>query len=119
MGKQAFGLVIVMFDVVCARSRPRSDVRCSGWCAYVYDYYFLKDYASPGVGHRYDWEHIIVFVPDPDNPDGVDGKWVCCSQHGDYQCKAESDVRWDGDHPKVGAAKEKYTARTLWLNRKT
>ncbi|KAH7362814.1 fibronectin type III domain-containing protein [Plectosphaerella cucumerina] len=38
--------------------------RCnSGYCMYMYDYYFEKDYAAVG-GHKHDWEHIIVWVPD-------------------------------------------------------
>ncbi|KAF3353829.1 3-phenylpropionate/cinnamic acid dioxygenase subunit alpha [Verticillium dahliae VDG1] len=34
--------------------------RCnSGWCAYMYDYYFEKDHADIGA-HKHDWEHIII-----------------------------------------------------------
>ncbi|KAK6072699.1 hypothetical protein SCUP515_07279 [Seiridium cupressi] len=77
-----------------------SRARCNnGWCAYMYDYYFEKDvaiqYFPLDPGHRHDWEHIVIFVQD-----GVP-KAVAASQHGDYETKAASDVRWDGNHPKM------------------
>ena len=28
-------------------------------------------------------------------------RYVCPSAHGDYDCKASSDLRWDGNHPKI------------------
>jgi glutaredoxin len=51
-------------DNTNAYSRQRCN---SGWCAYMYDYYFEKDvkYQYSNVadnGHRHDWEHIIVWV---------------------------------------------------------
>ena len=77
--------------------------RCnSGWCAYMYDYYFEKDtaIATGGGGHTHDWEHILVFVPDERSSTHV--KWVCASAHGGWDCRRESDVRWhDGEHPKM------------------
>lgn len=78
-----------------------SRARCNnGWCAYVYDYYFEKDVVLPnfpfdGVGHRNDWEHIVVWAQNGE------AKYVAASQHGDYEIKAASDVRWDGTHPKM------------------
>ncbi|RWA07291.1 hypothetical protein EKO27_g7812 [Xylaria grammica] len=77
-----------------------SRARCNnGWCAYVYDYYFEKDVVLPylpfDVGHRNDWEHIVVWAQDGE------AKYVAASQHGDYEIKAASDVRWDGTHPKM------------------
>ena len=39
--------------------------RCnSGWCVYLYGYYFEKDVAIPNfldTGHTHDWEHIAVW----------------------------------------------------------
>lgn len=74
--------------------------RCNhGWCAYLYDYYFEKDVAVQHVadagGHRHDWEHIAVFVQDGSL------KVIAASKHGDYETKKASDVRMDGDHPKI------------------
>lgn len=74
--------------------------RCNnGWCAYIYGYYFEKDVAVPNFfdpGHRHDWEHIVVWVQD-----GVGAQYVAASQHGEYEIRAASEVRWDGEHPKL------------------
>ncbi|SPO05487.1 uncharacterized protein DNG_08174 [Cephalotrichum gorgonifer] len=74
--------------------------RCnSGWCVYLYDYYFEKDVAVPyfqDVGHTHDWEHIAVWVRDGGRPE-----YVGASQHGNFEVRRAQDVRWDGDHPKM------------------
>ncbi|TGJ82298.1 hypothetical protein E0Z10_g6480 [Xylaria hypoxylon] len=96
-----------------------SRARCNNnWCAYIYGYYFEKEYAlNPllslmpitdskhdsvvlpylpfDLGHRNDWEHIVVWAQ------GGVAKYVAASQHGGYEIKAASDVRWDGTHPKM------------------
>ncbi|KAI1655053.1 NPP1-domain-containing protein [Daldinia decipiens] len=83
-----------------ANNNVYSRARCNnGWCAYLYDYYFEKDVALANFpfdpGHRNDWEHVVVFVQNDE------AKVVAVSQHGGYQVKSASDVRWDGTHPKV------------------
>jgi necrosis inducing protein (NPP1) len=80
-------------NTISLSSRQRCN---SGYCMYMYDYYFEKDYADVG-GHKHDWEHIIVWVPD----DSSKKKYVCASQHGEWLCHPQEKVRWDGDHPKV------------------
>ncbi|KAG7132111.1 NLP effector protein 10 like [Verticillium longisporum] len=71
--------------------------RCnSGWCAYMYDYYFEKDHAGIGA-HKHDWEHIIVWVPD-DRTNNK--KYACVSQHGEWLCNPEDKVLWKDEHPK-------------------
>jgi len=74
--------------------------RCNsnGWCIYLYDYYFEKDVAIPNffdVGHTHDWEHIAVWA--------LNGSpmYVAASQHGNYEVRHASSVRWDGEHPKM------------------
>ncbi|KAK4208212.1 necrosis inducing protein-domain-containing protein [Rhypophila decipiens] len=78
-----------------------SRARCNnGWCVYLYDYYFEKDVAIPNffdAGHTHDWEHIAVWV----KIDTGKAEYVAVSQHGGYEIKKASDVRWDGEHPKV------------------
>ncbi|KAJ1324132.1 Glycosyl hydrolase family 71 [Microdochium nivale] len=82
----------------------------SGWCAYMYAYYFEKDYASAGIGHRHDWEHIIVWIPDEPERE----RWVCASQHTGYECLRQDSVRWlNGDHPKVVYHKDKSSTHTF------
>lgn len=67
-----------------------------GWCAHFYDYYFEKDAGAWVGGHRHDWEHIIVWVKNDK------AEYVSVSQHGDYDTRKASDVRWhDSTHPKV------------------
>ncbi|KXX78595.1 hypothetical protein MMYC01_205281 [Madurella mycetomatis] len=75
--------------------------RCnSGWCVYLYGYYFEKDVSIPNfidTGHTHDWEHIAVWVNDATGR----AEYVGASQHGNYEIRAAGDVRWDGDHPKM------------------
>uniref|UniRef100_H3GFU3 Necrosis inducing-like protein NPP1 type n=1 Tax=Phytophthora ramorum TaxID=164328 RepID=H3GFU3_PHYRM len=44
--------------------------------AIMYSWYFPKDSPSPGMGHRHDWEHAVVFI---DNPDVPEPKILGCS----------------------------------------
>ncbi|NMO51465.1 hypothetical protein HH310_09715 [Actinoplanes sp. TBRC 11911] len=83
-------------DNTNAYSRQRCN---SGWCVYIYDYYFEKDVAVQNVadvgGHVHDWEHIAVWVKDDQ------AQYVAASGHGEYDIQPASAVRWDGTHPKV------------------
>ncbi len=72
----------------------------NGWCAYMYTYYFEKDQATAGpiaIGHRHDWEHIVVWVQ------GDWGRYVSTSAHGKYTTRHRDAIPWDetGKHPKV------------------
>jgi hypothetical protein len=73
--------------------------RCNnGWCIYIYDYYFEKDVSIPyffDPGHTHDWEHVAVWVRD-----GA-AQYVAASQHGNYEVRPASSVRWDGEHLKM------------------
>lgn len=83
-------------DNTNAYSRQRCN---SGWCVYLYDYYFEKDVAVENVadccGHTHDWEHIAVWVQNDQ------AQYVAASQHGHYDVRLASDVLWDGTHPKL------------------
>nr|WP_202425449.1 NPP1 family protein [Streptomyces sp. HUCO-GS316] len=76
-----------------------SRYKCNnGWCGYMYDLYFEKDQALPGIslgGHRHDWEHVVVWVQNNQV------KYVSTSNHGDFTVHAASSVRFEGTHPKV------------------
>ncbi|KAF1790062.1 Necrosis inducing protein [Phytophthora cactorum] len=37
-----------------------------GRWAIMYSWYFPKDSPSTGLGHRHDWEHVIVWINNPD-----------------------------------------------------
>ena len=76
----------------------RQRCNANGWCVYLYDYYFEKDVALQfflDPGHTHDWEHIAVWTRD-----GA-AQYVAASQHGGYEVRPASSVRWDGDHPKM------------------
>ncbi|RLN51801.1 hypothetical protein BBJ29_002455 [Phytophthora kernoviae] len=38
----------------------------SGRWAIMYSWYFPKDSPSTGLGHRHDWEHVVVWIDNPD-----------------------------------------------------
>uniref|UniRef100_H3G806 Necrosis inducing-like protein NPP1 type n=1 Tax=Phytophthora ramorum TaxID=164328 RepID=H3G806_PHYRM len=44
--------------------------------AIMYSWYFPKDSPASGMGHRHDWEHVVVFI---DNPDLPEPKILGCS----------------------------------------
>ncbi|KAJ1334967.1 NPP1 family protein [Microdochium nivale] len=68
--------------------------RCNnGWCAYMYEYYFERDFWFFG-GHMHDWENLVVFVQD-----GA-VKRVAPSCHGKYD-DATNEPRMDGDRVKA------------------
>ncbi|WP_260189797.1 NPP1 family protein [Actinophytocola gossypii] len=78
-------------------SRSKCD---AGWCAYLYDLYFEKDQAVPGIdccGHRHDIEHVVVWV----NQTSDTAEYVSVSAHGDYATYPRSEVGWEGTHAKV------------------
>lgn len=53
----------------------------SGWCGYMYAFYFPKDngFPFPSLGHRHDWEEVVVWVKN----NQIQG--AAYSAHGDYQ----------------------------------
>ena len=66
----------------CARISGRD------MCAYVYGFYFVKDFISnlwPG-GHVHDWEHVIVYATDGKVTHGG------ASAHGTVKMKAWSEI---------------------------
>lgn len=38
----------------------------NGVWAIMYSWYFPKDLPSTGLGHRHDWEHVVVWINNPD-----------------------------------------------------
>jgi hypothetical protein len=38
----------------------------NGVWAIMYSWYFPKDSPSTGLGHRHDWEHVVVWIDNPD-----------------------------------------------------
>jgi len=78
-------------------SRAKCD---NGWCGYLYDLYFEKDQAVPGIdccGHRHDIEHVVVWV----NQATDSAEYVSTSAHGNCSTRPRSEVGWEGTHAKV------------------
>ncbi|KAF7186565.1 NLP effector protein 1, partial [Pseudocercospora fuligena] len=78
--------------------------------AIMYSWYFPKDEPSwleslVGVGHRYDWEDVVVWLSDATEDATLLG--VAASYHGDYV--TSTDPSLSGDHPLI----QYYTAYAI------
>jgi hypothetical protein len=62
--------------------------------------YMPKDSPSPGLGHRHDWEGIVVWI---DNPEASTQSVlaVSTSAHGEFDTFIGSDAPLDGFRPKI------------------
>lgn len=69
-----------------------------GKTAIMYTYYMPKDSPSSGLGHRHEWENVVVWLSDDSTTAEPTGMAV--SQHGNYQ-KSQSFPR-SGSRPLVG-----------------
>ncbi|WP_016907714.1 NPP1 family protein [Streptomyces xiaopingdaonensis] len=78
-----------------------SRTKCNNdWCAVVYASYFEKDQAAHGggsAGHRHDWEHVVVWVPEG----GDAAEYVSTSAHGGFTVHGRDDLPFEDAHPKV------------------
>lgn len=70
----------------------------NGAYAIMYSWYMPKDSPSDGLGHRHDWENIVVWLSSQSETATVRG--VAISAHGEYQ--KESSPPFDGTRPKIG-----------------
>lgn len=71
------------------------------WCGHVYALYFEKDQVdrigflgSAGLGHRHDWENVVVWTKDGVMTHGS------YSAHGGLVTKAVSELAFEGTRPK-------------------
>lgn len=64
----------------------------------MYSWYMPKDSPSTGLGHRHDWENIVVWLSAQSTSATVTG--VAISAHGDYQ--KDSSPSLQGTSPKIG-----------------
>ncbi|GLZ35127.1 hypothetical protein Lesp02_73140 [Lentzea sp. NBRC 105346] len=90
-------------------SRSKCD---NGWCAYLYDLYFEKDQAVPGLdccGHRHDIEHVIVWVSNDQ------AQYVSTSAHGNFSTYPRDRVAWEGSHPKIVYHKDGWSTHCFRL----
>jgi hypothetical protein len=74
----------------------RSQCEDDGLCAHLYALYFPKDQGmigdapTPEVGHRHEWENVVVWVQDG----AVEA--VSFSQHGGYSVKKPGEIELTG-----------------------
>ncbi|KAL9088935.1 MAG: hypothetical protein Q9165_005992 [Trypethelium subeluteriae] len=67
----------------------------NGDYAIMYSWFMPKDEPSDGIGHRYDWENIVVWLENPSaaNPTLLG---VAASAHGDYQDNTSPSLSGNG-----------------------
>ncbi|CAG8060707.1 unnamed protein product [Penicillium salamii] len=68
--------------------------------AVMYSWYFPKDEPSTGIGHRHDWEGVIVWLSDSSSTAASNVLAVCPSAHGGWDCST-SDFTLDGTSPLI------------------
>ncbi|XWW94508.1 hypothetical protein V2A60_002451 [Cordyceps javanica] len=84
----------------------------------MYSWYFPKDVTSPGVGHRHDWENIVLWF-DGERADAA-YLGVAISAHGGYKKYKAGDkaVSWEGDRPLIAYENEIVTHHHLGVTGK-
>ncbi|MCE4372776.1 NPP1 family protein [Xanthomonas hortorum pv. hederae] len=87
----------------CSHSPGQVYVR-SGWYrgvwAIMYSWYFPKDSPSSGLGHRHDWESIVVWINNPSVPRPTVYA-LSYSAHGNYSYLRNPAASLRDNHPKV------------------
>lgn len=64
----------------------------------MYSWYMPKDSPSTGLGHRHDWENVVVWLSAQTTSATITG--VAISAHGEYQKEASPSLQ--GTSPKIG-----------------
>lgn len=72
----------------------------NGVWAIMYAWYFPKDSPSSGLGHRHDWEGIVVWVDNPaaQNPQILS---IAYSGHGQFTNVAPNNTNLNGTNPLI------------------
>lgn len=68
--------------------------------ALMYSWYFPKDEPSTGLGHRHDWEGVIVWLSDSTSTSADNIVAVCPSAHGGWDCSTDG-YTLDGTTPLI------------------
>ncbi|KAE8374208.1 necrosis inducing protein [Aspergillus bertholletiae] len=68
--------------------------------AVMYAWYFPKDEPSSGLGHRHDWEGVIVWLADSTSTSADNIVAVCPSAHGGWDCSTDG-YTLDGTSPLI------------------
>ncbi|RFU25515.1 hypothetical protein B7463_g10821, partial [Scytalidium lignicola] len=62
----------------------------------MYSWYFPKDEPSDGLGHRHDWEGVIVWLSSSTGTSASNILAVCPSAHGDWDCTTSFSLSGTG-----------------------
>lgn len=65
--------------------------------AIMYSWYFPKDSPASGLGHRHDWENIVVWLSEQSESASLLG--VAASAHGEYATSTTPEL--EGDAPLI------------------
>lgn len=87
----------------CSSSTGQIYVRASeynGYYALLYSWYFPKDEPSDGLGHRHDWEGVIVWLSSSTSTSASNVVAVCPSAHGKWPCSTDG-FTLDGTSPLI------------------
>lgn len=60
-----------------------------GHYALMYSWYFPKDSPSTELGHRHDWEGVIIWLSDSTSTSASNILAVCPSAHGEWNCSTD------------------------------
>ncbi len=71
-----------------------------GRWAIMYSWYFPKDEPSPGIGHRHDWENVVVWINNPEST-SQQMYFLTPSQHGGYLKFYPQQLYMSGTHPRI------------------
>ncbi|KAJ5885532.1 hypothetical protein N7495_010042, partial [Penicillium taxi] len=87
----------------CSSSTGQIYVRAATYSDYygiMYAWYFPKDEPSSGLGHRHDWEGVIVWLSDSTETTADNVVAVCPSAHGGWDCSTDG-FTLDGTSPLI------------------
>ncbi|KAL2812710.1 NPP1 domain protein [Aspergillus granulosus] len=84
---------------IYARSTMASGTTSTYGNAIMYSWYFPKDSPSTGLGHRHEWEGVIIYLSDASSTSAGNVLAVCPSAHGDWNC--DTSFSLGGTHPLI------------------
>ncbi|KAL5337202.1 necrosis inducing protein-domain-containing protein [Aspergillus crustosus] len=85
---------------IYARSTMADGLDATYGAAIMYSWYFPKDSPSTGLGHRHDWEGVIVYLSDGAATTAENVLAVCPSAHGDWNCSTD-EFSLSDTHPLI------------------
>ncbi|KAL4907868.1 hypothetical protein BDW74DRAFT_113138 [Aspergillus multicolor] len=86
---------------IYARSTMADGTDGTYGAAIMYAWYFPKDEPSTGLGHRHDWEGVIIWLSDSASTSADNILAVCPSAHGDWDCSTDGYTLSDSTHPLI------------------